>query len=195
MFPKRICPQKGISCSPEMVKRISAGALVVGCLLLVGWSVMFRLSLVTEAQSQIHTPFSLSRQVASLEQMWSDEEAASVRQEWAAMKTRSFADYDHLLTWVAQMTAHAHALGLEVSYRIDQVSTPVQGVQEIHRMAMELTIQAQTQEKSYPRFMQFVKELSEDELKINIESMELMGSGEGAQKMELRVYTFLQQAA
>ena len=184
---------KSTSCSPDMVKRISAGVLIVGCLLLVGWSFTFRLSLVTEAQSQMHSPFSLGRQVASLEQMWSDEEAASVQHEWAVRKTRSFANYDHLVTWVTQMTEQAHTLGLDVRYRIDDTSTPVQGVQEVHRIAMELSIQSENQVQGYQHLMQFVKALSEDELTINFESMELTGSGKGAQKMELRIHTFLQQ--
>ncbi len=141
----------------------------------------------------MHTPFSLDRQVASLEQMWSDEEAALVQHEWAAMKTRSFANYDHLVTWVTQMTEQAHILGLDVSYRIDDTSTPVQGVQEVHRIAMEWSIQSENQGQGYQHFMQFVQALSEDELTINFESMELTGSGQGAQKMELRFHTFLQQ--
>ncbi len=184
---------KSTSLPPDLVKRISAGVLIVGCLLLVGWSFTFRLSLITEAQSQMHTPFSLGRQVASLEQMWSDEEAASILQEWAALKTRSFANYDHLVTWVTRMTAQAHTLGLDVRYRIDDTSTPVQGVQEVHRIAMELSIKSEKQAQGYQHFMEFVKALSEDELTINFESMELTGSGQGAQKMELRLHTFLQQ--
>lgn len=184
---------KSTSCSPDMVKRISAGMLIVGCVLLVGWSFTFRLSLVTEAQSKMHTPFSLGRQVASLEQMWSDEEAASVQQEWAAMKTRSFTNYDHLVTWVTRMTAQAHTLGLDVRYRIEDTSTPVQGVQEVHRIAMEWSIQSENQVQGYQHLMQFVQALSEDKLTINFESMELTGSGQGVQKMELRIHTFLQQ--
>ena len=185
---------KSTSLPPDLVKRISAGVLIVGCLLLVGWSFTFRLSLITEAQSQMHTPFSLGRQVASLEQMWSDEEAASILQEWAALKTRSFANYDHLVTWVTRMTAQAHTLGLDVRYRIEDTSTPVQGVQEVHRIAMELSIQSEKQAQGYQHFMEFVKALSEDELTINFESMELTGSGQGAHIMELRLHTFLQQA-
>ena len=181
------------SLSPEMVKRLCSGVLIVGCLSLVVWSITFRLSLVTEAQSQIHTPFSLSRQVASLEQMWSDQEADSVKQEWAAMKSGSFANYDQLVEWVTQMIREAHALGLEVSYRIDEKSTPVPSVPEVHRIAMELTIQAEDPAQGYRHFMEFVKRLSENTVKVNFEALELTGTGQGAQKMELRIHSFLQQ--
>lgn len=179
---------------PEMVKRISASVLVGGCLLLVFWSLTFRLSLVTEAQSHMHTPFSLGRQVASLEQLWSDEEASVVKQEWATVKARSFEREEELVQWVTQMTKQAHGLGLEVSYRIEDVSTPIQGVPEIHRMAMELTIQAENLAQGYQQCMQFVRALSEDQVKINFESIELTGTGQGVQVMELRLHAFLQQA-
>ncbi len=178
----------------EMVRRIGAGVLVGGCLLLVFWSLTFRLSLVTEAQSHMHTPFSLGRQVASLEQLWSDEEAELVKQKWASVKARSFEDEDQLVKWVTTMTERAHALGLEVSYRIEEASTPIPNVPEIHRIGMELTIQAQDMEQGYQQCMQFVRALSEDEVKINFESLELTGTGQGAQKMELQLHAFLQQA-
>ncbi len=184
----------GRSLSPEMVQRISAGVLVGGCLLLVFWSLTFRLSLVTEAQSHMHTPFSLGHQIALLEQLWSDEEDRVVRQEWAAVKARSFEGEAQLVQWVTQMTQQAHGLGLEVSYRIEDASTPVPGVPEIHRLAMEITIQAQTLAEGYQQCMQFVRELSEDHVKINFESIELSGTGQGAQVMELRLHAFLQQA-
>jgi len=184
---------KGLSLAPEMLKRISAGALIVGSLLLVVWSVMFRLSLVTEAQSKIHTPFSLSRQVDSLQQLWSDEDANSIETEWANLKTQSFENYDDLMLWVVSMTVQAQTLGLDVNYRIDDASAPVQGVQEIHRIGMEWTIQAAKPGEGYPHFMQFVKALSDHDVKVNFELMELTGLGNGAQKMELRLSTFLQQ--
>ena len=185
---------KGASLSPEILKRVTAGVLIVGCLLLVIWSITFRLSLITEAQSQIHTPFSLSRQVDSLEQLWSDEEAEVLHQEWDALRARSFNDYNHLVTWVTRMAEQAQGLELTVSYRIDDASIPIQGIPEIHRIGMQWTIQAEDQKLGYPHFMQFIRELSEDELKVNFESMELVGTGEGAQKLELRLHTFLQQA-
>jgi hypothetical protein len=193
-YQKIISSFTGTSLPPEMVKRMSAGGLVVGCLLLVVWSIMFRLSLVTEAQSQMHTPFSLSRQVASLEELWSEEESDSVMQEWAAVNAGSFKDYEQLVQWVTQMTAQAQALGLEVSYKIEEKSTPVQGVPEIHRIGMELTVQTKSLGQGYQHIMQFVRGLSEDTLRINFESMELLGTGQGVQKMEMRIHSFLQQA-
>lgn len=185
---------KGKSLPPELTKRIGAGVLIGGCLLLVVWSLTFRLSLVTEAQSHMHTPFSLGRQVTSLEQLWSDEEAELVQQEWATVKARSFKNENHVVQWVTGMTEQAHALGLEVNFRIEDTSTPIQGVPDIHHMAMELTIQAGNSAQGYQQCMQFVRELSEDKVKINFESMELTGTGQGAQKMELRLHAFLQQA-
>lgn len=185
---------KSGSVSPEMLKRISATVLIASCLMLVVWSLTFRLSLITEAQSQIHTPFSLSRQVDSLEQLWSDEEAKAINQEWSALKTRSFEDYNHLVTWVTRMADEAQDLRLAVTYRIDDESTPVEKVQEIHRIGMEWTIQAQNAQQGYPGFIQFLKELSEDEQKVNFEFIEFVGTGRGAQKMELRLHTFLQHA-
>lgn len=178
----------------EMGKRIGAGVLVFGCLALVAWSFTFRLSLFTEAQSRMHTPFSLSSQVDSLEQMWSDEEAATVNQEWDSAKSQSFRDYDHLMMWVSQMRTQAYDLGLNVDFRIDDTTTPVSGVQEIHHLAMDLTIQAEDPSQGYHRIIRFVKDLIENDLTMNVVLMELTGSGRGAHKMELRLQTFLQQA-
>ena len=193
MFQKFNSSLKLSSLPPEMVKRVSASALVGGCLLLVFWSLTFRLSLVTEAQSHMHTPFSLARQVASLEQLWSDEEAGVVKHEWAAVKARTFKREEQLVQWVTKITTQAHGLGLEVSYRIEDTSMPIQGVPEIHRMTMELTIQAQNLTQGYQQCMQFVRTLSEDQVQVNFESIELTGTGQGAQMMELRLQAFLQQ--
>lgn len=185
---------KGASFPPELVKRVSAGVLIVGCVLLVGWSIFFRLSLITEAQSKMHTPFSLDRQVASLEQMWSEEEAATVKHEWATAKSQSFGDYDHLTSWVTQMAAQAGILGLAVRYQIDDTSTPVPGIQAVHRLGMKMTIQAENPAEGYHHIMQFVRMLSEEEVNLNFDLMELTGLGNGVQKMEIQLHTFLQQA-
>ena len=181
------------SLSPELVKRVSAGSLIFGCLLLVVWSITFRLSLVTEAQSHMYTSFSLGRQVASLEELWSEDEAEAVRNEWAAAKKGSFEHYPELVQWVAQMNVQAQSLGLELTYRIDEASSPVQGVPDVQRVAMEMTLQAKNPAQGYHQFMQFVRSLSEETLKMNFESIELLGLGQGALKMELRLHTFLQQ--
>lgn len=193
IFQKFNSLSKGASLPPEMVKRISSGVLIVACVLLVGWSFMFRLSLITEAQSKMHTPFSLGRQVASLEQMWSEEEAVVLQHEWNTVKSRSFGNYDQFMMWVTQRTAQAQALGLDVNFRIDDTSIPVPGIPEVHRLGMEVIIQSSSSLEGYSQFMQFIKTLSEDELTVNFDAIELGGSGNGAQKLELQLHTFLQQ--
>ena len=55
---------KGANLPPNLGKRLAAIALVVSSVGLVFWSVTFRLELAEQAQSQMHSPFSLTRDTA-----------------------------------------------------------------------------------------------------------------------------------
>jgi len=160
---------------------------------LVGWSIFFRLDLVTEAQSHMHTPVSLSRQVEDMRSTWSDEEEVNLQQEWREIQAKSFEDYDHFVRWVTELTNHAKALHLQVSYKIGETSTPIPNVPDLHMISMDLTVNTTNLSQGYQHFMEFVRELSENELQIKFTMIEMTGTGRGAQSMELHLEGFIQQ--
>jgi len=176
---------------PNFGKRVLAILMVGCCLGLVFWSVTIRLTLVTQAQSHLHPPFSLARELEKLQTSWSQPQAEAVDRDWKQFQAQNFTDYDQLVQWISHFSNQAHALGLQVAYKIGDEGQPVQSMPSVKPVAIEFSLQTQAEQDGYGHFLRFMKAVSESEVGITIDKVELAGTGRGVQKMDMVLLAFM----
>ena len=176
---------------PNLGMRLLAILLVGGCLGLMFWSVTIRLDLVTQAQSTMHSPFSLTRELERLRTSWSDPQAEAVDRDWEEFQSKNFTDDDQLVRWISRFSTRAESMGLQVAYKIGEEGQPVQGMPTVRPVSIEFSFQSPTDQDGYRHFVRFMREVSESKVGITIDKVELSGTGQGVQKLELTLLGYM----
>lgn len=184
---------KGGSLPHNLGKRLTAILLVGSCVGLVFWSVTIRLALVTQAQSQMHSPFSLTRELEKLRTSWSQEQADALTRDWKQFQAHNFRDYDQVVQWITRFSTRAQALGFQVAYKIGEEGPPVSAISSIKPFSIEFSLQTQSEPDGYNHFVGFMKEVTESDVSVTLDKIELSGTGRGVQKLDLILTAFMNQ--
>jgi len=174
-------------------KRLPSVLLVGTCIGLVLWSVMIRLTLVTEAQSHMHSSFSLARELERLRTSWFQDEADGLTQDWIEFQSRNFRDYDQVVEWISRFSTQAQALGFQVTYKIGDQVAPVTGVPSITPLSIQFNLQTERDGDAYRHFMEFMKAVTETDIAVTLDKVDLSGTGRKVQKLELVLTAFMNQ--
>ena len=100
--------------------RIAVGTSLGTMLLILLWTLFFRVSLIGEAQSMIHTTYALDTQIGTLASLWSETESEDVHQQVQVLQSRMVQDYDDLGRWLMGLTDTANALSLDLTVKIEE---------------------------------------------------------------------------
>ncbi len=182
---------KGGQLSHNLGKRLTAIVLVGSCVGLVLWSVTIRLAVVTQAQSQMHAPYSLTRELERLRTSWSPDQSATLTHDWQEFQARNFKDYDQVVQWISRFSERAKVLGFEIDFKIGEEGEPVAGLPSIQPVSIEFTLRTKTQEGGYGHFLEFVKDITESDIAVTLDRVELSGAGSGVQKLDVVLTAFM----
>ena len=182
---------KGGNLPPNFGKRLTAIVIVGSCVGLVFWSVTIRLAVVTQAQSQMHSPFSLTRELEKLRTSWSPDQSATLTHDWQEFQAHNFQDYDQVVGWISRFSKRAEVLGFEIDYKIGEEGEPVAGLPSIQPVSIEFSLRTKSQEDGYGHFVQFVKDVTESDIAVSLDKIELSGTGRGVQKLVVVLTAFM----
>ena len=174
-------------------KRLPAVLLVGACVGLVLWSVMIRLSLVTEAQSHMHSSFSLTRELERLRSSWLQDEADVLMQDWKRFQAHNFTDYDQVVQWISHFSTRAQALGFQVTYKIGEEGAPVTGLPSIKPVSIQFFLQTETNSEGYAHLMQFIKDVTQTDVAVTLDKVALSGTGRRVQRLEVVLTAFMNE--
>lgn len=177
--------------APNFGRRLTAIVLIAGCVGMVFWSVTFRLELAEQAQSQMHSPFSLTRELEKLRTSWSQDQSDSLTQDWKQFQAHNFKDYDQVVQWITHFSTRANAFGFQVAYKIGEEGEPVTGIPSIIPVSIEFSLQTQFEKDGYSHFVQFMKDVTESEVAVTLDRIELSGTGGGVQKLDVALTAFM----
>ena len=175
-------------------KRVAAILLIGSCLGLALWSVTIRLSLVTQAQSTMHSPFSVMRELETLKTTWAPERVEHLTRDWTQFQSRNFKNYDQVVGWISRYSGRAETLGFQVGYRVGEEGQPIAGVPGIKPLTIELSLQTKTAQDGYRNFIQFLKEVSDSDIAVTLDKIDLIGTGRGVQKLEVVLQAFMNES-
>ncbi len=92
-----------------------------------------------------------------------------------------------------QDLTRAHALGFEVAYKIGEEGAPVSGIPSITPVSIEFSLQTQSDRDGYSHFVRFMKDVTESEVAVTLDRVELTGNGGGVQKLDVVLTAFMNQ--
>lgn len=183
---------KGGPLPPNLGKRLTAIVLVGSCVGLVFWSLTIRLAVVTQAQSHMHSSFNLTRELERLRTSWSQEQSGTLTHDWQEFQAHNFQDYDQVVGWISRFSKRAEGLGFEIDYKIGEEGAPVAGVRSIQPVSIEFSLRTKRiEEDGYGHFVQFMKDVTESEIAVTLDKIELSGTGRGVQKLDVVLTAFM----
>ncbi len=182
-------------------RTIAMSVTVVCSVVLLWWSLGLRLSLIAEAQSEMHSLFHLDQEIASLRSGWPEADAAIVDQQVKQAEGRLLDGYDHLGRWLMKRTEEGEALGFSTDYRMEEkVSGSDEGGSGSHDLTgvqivpVHLALQVpKIPVRSFEKYLRFLRVLGEDPLRVDIQEATISGAGHGAQTMDLRLHVFMRE--
>ncbi|MCH7615261.1 MAG: hypothetical protein IH978_05930 [Nitrospinae bacterium] len=92
-------------------KRALVGIVLVGSVLVVGWSLTARVSLITEAHSSIQSAFLLDRELTTLRTKWSGRIQEEIDQEVRQADAQLIQGFEHTVQWLENVRAQSLKLG------------------------------------------------------------------------------------
>ncbi len=182
-------------------RTIAMGVTVVCSVVLLWWSLDLRLSLIAEAQSEMHSLFHLDQEIASLRSGWPEADAAIVDQRIKQAEGRLLEGYDHLGRWLMKLTEEGGALGFNTEYRVeekvsglDKGGSGSQDLKGVQIVPVHLALQVpKIPVRSFEKYMRFLRGLGEDPLRVDIQEATISGAVHGAQTMDLRLHVFMRE--
>ncbi len=182
-------------------RTIAMGVTVVCSVVLLWWSLDLRLSLIAEAQSEMHSLFHLDQEIAFLRSGWPEADAAIVAQRVKQAEGRLLDGYDHLGRWLMKLTEEGGALGFNTEYRVeekvsgsDKGGSGSQDLKGVQIVPVHLALQVpKIPVRSFEKYMRFLRGLGEDPIRVDIQQVTISGAGNGAQTMDLRLHVFMRE--
>lgn len=182
-------------------RTIAMGVTVVCSVVLLWWSLDLRLSLIAEAQSEMHSLFRLDQEIAFLRSGWPEADAAIVDQRVKQAEGRLLDGYDHLGRWLMKLTEEGGALGFKTKYRVeekvsgsDKGGSGSQDLKGVQIVPVHLALQVpKIPVRSFEKYMRFLRGLGEDPIRVDIQEATISGAGNGAQTMDLRLHVFMRE--
>ena len=138
------------------------GALCIGAVI----TVYFRLF-----DSKSST--SLTRELEKLRTSWSPDQSATLTHDWQEFQAHNFQDYDQVVGWISRFSKRAEVLGFEIDYKIGEEGEPVAGLPSIQPVSIEFSLRTKSQEDGYGHFVQFVKDVTESDIAVSLDKIEL----------------------
>ena len=172
-------------------ERVVLGSFVVGALLLVAWSFTARLSLITEAQSQIHSSFHLDREIAMLEAQWSQGLQEQVKKEVKLAEQHLLQDFDHLARWLHQANVTATDLGFQARYQLDGNEIGVPGPKGITMIPVRFEMKRQQPDGAFGSSLEFLRRVTEGQTRVDLREMILSGDGKGVHDFTISLHVWM----
>lgn len=179
--------------TPDASARIWVGTILGGVALLLAWSFFFRVSLIGEAQSMIHSTFALERDIASLQSSWSSAKVEEVDRQVAELNAHLFDGYGHLGRWLMEVQDRAHQLGLTLNFRVEEATTAATTITPVDKVRIELSLQTPTPQRGYANYLRLIRDLSEFDHFVDVKRATLTGTGQGALAMNLTVQVLMRR--
>ena len=101
-------------------KRALVGIVLVGSLILVGWSLTGRLSLIAEAHSSIQSAFLLDQELTTFRTKWSGRVQEEIDQEVRQADAQLILGFEHTVQWLEQVRAQSLKPGFSWEYSLGQ---------------------------------------------------------------------------
>jgi len=165
--------------------RIGVGTGLGAMLLILFWTVFFRVSLIGEAQSMIYSTYTLDHQITTLASLWSETESQEVHQQVQGLHSRLVQDYDDLGRWLAGLTDTANALHLELSVKMAEPVSVTQGVHPVNMVPLHLAVQSRNPRGAYAKYVKILRYVGDSAHPVNFQHATITGTGQGALSMKL----------
>ena len=178
--------------------RVRFGALAVLVLMVVFWGwwiISLRVGLLDEARSAIDSAYTLDQDVSTLRAHWPEDRAALVEAMMDEAEKQLFRDFDHVALWLKQHKANASALGLQARHTLGEIGPTPQGLKGIGLVPLQLKIQAAQQDDGpYKAFVKYFRLLDDEEIRMDVDSATVTGSGDGVDDIELLLNLWMRTA-
>jgi len=165
--------------------RIAVGTSLGTMLLILLWTLFFRVSLIGEAQSMIHTTYALDTQIGTLASLWSETESEDVHQQVQVLQSRMVQDYDDLGRWLMGLTDTANALSLDLTVKMEEPVSVTQGVHPVNMIPLHVSVQSRNSRGAYEKYVKILRYVGDSSQLVNFQHASIMGAGQGAVSMNL----------
>lgn len=185
----RVIPEAGLS--QETWARLITGLVLGGIGFLLTWSLVFRVSLVGDAQSMIYSSFALEQEIVDLKTGWSPDQTKKLNAEIDDVRTRLFHDYDDLGQWLMAVKGLEHDMPLTLDFKLGEDHVPLPGAEKVVMVPIEFFLESQSPGQAYRHYLGVMRQLSESPYYVDIHQAKISGTGHGALSLKLVVQVLM----
>lgn len=167
----------------HLKRRVTSGILIGGSIVLLWWSMSYRLPLVNQEGTRLQKMFALESQVIRLRQQWSEDAAVAVRAAAKRAEGRILNGDDELAAWLKEVQDWAHESGLGVAYTIGEATSLSDALGGIKTLPVHIQVTTKEEERSYQAFLQFLRGAVESKNRVDIRKVTITGEGKAADNM------------
>jgi len=172
-------------------KRAFVGIVLVGSLILVGWSLTGRLSLIAEAHSSIQSAFLLDQELRTLRTKWSVQVQEEIDQEARQADAQLIQGFEHTVRWLEGVRAQSLKLGFSWEHSLGPTRPALEHPVGVQLLPVKIVLGRETPQGSYEAMIELLRALDEGQVRVDLQEMMMTGEGNGAQRIVLQVYVWM----
>lgn len=171
--------------------------VVIGAsLLLVGWSLTVRLSLIAEAKSTIHSAFAIDQELAALRSQWDPGVQQHIAQEVTLAESRLLQGIEQVGGWLEGLGERARTLGFHMEYSMEkEQSLAGQGLEGVQMVPLRLILLREERAGAYDATLQLLRLLDEGQPRVDVKEVLLSGEGTGVQQVIFHLQVWMKGSA
>ena len=178
---------------PKHVKQLTMALLIMTSLGLVGWTVMTRMSFIDEARSEIRSTYSLENEVRGLRTQWTHRSGHSHEQKVVQADQSLLKGFDGLAKWLHHIQRQGRRLGVTTTYKVGKAESGPQTLEDVERLPIEFEIRSAKSRMGYQNSLRFLQTLLEQDIRVDLNTLNLSGRGNGAESMNLHVKVWMKK--
>ena len=178
---------------PKPVKQLTMTLLIMTSLGLMGWTVMTRMSFIDEARSEIRSTYSLENEVRGLRTQWTHRSARSHEHTVDQANQSLLKGFNGLAKWLHHIQRQGRQMGVTTTYKVGKPESGPQKLEDVERLPVEFEIRSTKSRKGYQNYLQFLRTLMEQDIRVDLNELNLSGRGNGAESMNLHVKVWMKK--
>ncbi len=181
---------------PPWVRRYGQSMMVIGISVifgLVGLVAMMQMTMLEEAHSSNNSSYHLSHEIAELRTQWSQAQVGDVQKQVEKAEELLLRDFDDLTQWLQQVESRASGMGLRSTYRVLPNRKQMNELKDVEVVSVDFEIlpaQPEMLSKVYEQYLQFLRSLSEEPVRVDLQQVQVQG-GTGAAHMSVLIQVWV----
>jgi len=172
-------------------KRALVGIVLVGSLIVVGWSLTGRLSLITEAHSSIQSAFLLDQELMTLRTKWSGPVQEEIDQEVRQADAQLIQGFEHTVRWLEKVRAQSLKLGFSWEHSLGETLPAPEHLVGVQLLPVKFVLGGETPPGSYEAMIDLLRALDDEQVRVDLQEVMMTGDGNGVQRIVIQVNVWM----